>query len=71
MPQTDADKNSDTLITEIKAGVPSNFTAVHAKLDEIINNRFIKSGDGDDIVSGGEQVTRNGIRPHHTPTIPA
>lgn len=66
---SDADKQTDTLISEIKSGVPGNFTAVHAKLDEIINNRIIHNSDSDDIVQGATPVTRGGIRPHHAPAI--
>lgn len=69
MPQQDSDKQSDTLLSEAKAGVPGNLTAVHSKLDELIS-RVIKNGDADDIISGGVQQTRGGIRPQHAPLIP-
>lgn len=70
MPQQDADKDTDVLIGEIKAGVPSNLTVVHHKLDELIDNRIIKENDDDDIVQGGVNTTRGGIRPKHQPLVP-
>ena len=70
MPQQDADKDTMVLIGEIKTGVPGNFTAVHAKLDEIINNREIKNDDPDDVQIGGLNSTRGGVRPKHQPLVP-
>ena len=68
MPQSDADKDTDVLIGEIQAGVPGNFTAVQAKISELIG-RIVKNGDSDDIVVSGTAVDRGGIRPKHTPLI--
>ena len=70
MPQQDSDKDTMVLIGEIKSGVPGNFTAVHAKLDELINFREIKNGDADDVQIGGLNSTRGAVRPRHTPLVP-
>lgn len=70
MPQQDADKTTMTLLSEIKTGVPGNLTAIHAKLDELINSREIKANDPDDVQIGGENSTRGGIRPNHVPLVP-
>lgn len=70
MPQTDAQKDTTVLLDEIIAGVPGNLTAVQAKLSELKDHRIIKEGDDDDIVNGGVNTTRGGIRPKHQPLIP-
>jgi len=67
MPVQDKDKLTAVLLGEIKAGVPSNLTAVHAKLDELINFRIINDGDSDEIEQGGVELTKGGIRPEHAP----
>lgn len=71
MPLQDADKDTDILLGEIKSGVPGNLTAIHAKLDELIDNRIVMRGDVDDIVIGDAEVNRGGIRPKHAPIVPA
>lgn len=70
MPQSDQDKTTMVLLGEIKTGVPGNLTAIHAKLDELINNREIKANDPDDVQIGGENSTRGGVRPLHAPLVP-
>lgn len=69
MPQQDQDKDTTVLLAEIKAGVPGNFTAIHGKLDELIDHRIIAQGEADDIQVGGQNTTRNGIRPKRHPLV--
>lgn len=64
MPQQDSDKETKQLLAEIKAGVPSNFTSVHAKLDELIDFREINNDD-----TGVPQEGKGGIRPRRTPIV--
>lgn len=70
MPQQDSDKDTMVLLAEIKTGVPGNLTAIHAKLDELINSREIKNGDPDDVQIGGLNSTRGAVRPKHQPLVP-
>lgn len=63
MPQTDADKTTQQLLAELKAGIPGNLTALIAKVDELIF-REVKPNDDDDF-----EALRGGTRPHHLPHV--
>lgn len=67
MPLSDAEKSTSTLLTEIKNSLIN--PVYIAKANELLF-REIKSGDSDDIVQGGTQLTRGGSRPNHLPLNP-
>lgn len=67
MPQTDQDKDSLTLLTELKNFI-INPTYL-AKVNELLG-REIKNGDADDVIVSGTPIDRGGIRPKHAPIVP-
>lgn len=61
-------KTTVELLDQI-GSAPLNSTQ-QAAFNELKNSRVIKEGDDDDIVNGGVETTRGGIRPKHAPLVP-
>jgi len=61
------DKTTIELLDDIEA-TPLTSEAVTALND--LKDRIIKEGDADDIVQGGVETTRGGIRPKKQPLVP-
>lgn len=59
------DKTTEELLAMIGAA-PLNSNQ-QAALNEMLNHRVIQANDDDDIVQGGVELTRGGIRPEHAP----
>lgn len=59
---------TEQLLSQISAS-PLNGSQ-QAAMNELVNFRIIKKDESDDIVQGGEKITRGGIRPKHAPIVP-
>ncbi len=64
MPQTDADKETQTLLNEVKNGLTISQGSLKAKIEEILNNRIIDATD-----TGVDVQGRGGLRPTRAPIV--
>jgi len=67
MPQTDADKDTEVLLNEIKDFIVN--PTYLAKVNELLF-RIIKNGDPDDLEVGNLKTTEGAVRPKHSPLVP-